>query len=129
LEDEEENALSNEMKDPEVKVYVQFVCVFFKKINMVNQFFQAEASQIFEARDQLVKSYLSFSNHIFKQKIELQVRFDIDLNKNEEFLMTDDQIYQHFTRIFYDQIHLNTLKQAQAIGMCRNFKKFILALM
>jgi len=66
--DVDEVKIMKQMANPELKVYLQFLSVFLKKINEVNISFQKEISDVLGARTELLKIFTHFTNHILSSE-------------------------------------------------------------
>jgi len=133
-----ETKLITIMDEPETKVYIQFLTIFLKKINITNLIFQNEICEIFEMKNTLIKTYVNFSNHIFKTNViinnqskilDTQAKLDLpihDDDKIKDYLMSPEDIRKHFLKVFEASIHLKDLPNDICLRVCKIFKRFIL---
>ena len=132
-------SLFQKFNDNSILVYLQFLSVFLEKINRINFYFQRESSEILSLRNQLYKTWINLSNHIFKpmvnnndsalildSKIKFELNFDEDLNN---YLMDATEICSHFNMVFGSVIHLNKLQEDQRLQMSLDFQKFIIQIL
>ena len=128
-----EESLVESMKDKVIKVYLQFMSVFLKRFNTINILFQREVSQIFDARDELFKFFVNLATNILNSSLIidgvtkfldpstiLQLNFgDDDLNI---YLLTPEQQYEHFIKVYGNVITLKDLSKNQGIEVCIIFR-------
>ena len=127
---------TQDFENIELKVYLQFLAVFLGKINQINIYFQREASEILNVKNELFKVFVNLSNHIFKQFILIendtvpldpQMKFNLDLEQDlTNYLLSSFELYQHFIDVFGDVIHLDSVDEITKEKLCRTFQQFIL---
>jgi len=121
--------LKDLMEEKKTLILIEFLSEFLEKINGINEYFQKEGSEIFHAQNQILKLYINFSNHIFRSSVNLEKRISLEIDdpqSQEENLMSVEDIYSHFARIYSEKIHLNQLKKEEALVVCQIFKEFIM---
>jgi len=138
-EDPKENVLLKPIENKVIKIYLQFLSIFLEKVNSVNQYFQREVSEVFEIKNQLMKVFTGFSNHIFKPSIKVKdeiklvdpvTRFNLNLNQNiDEYLLTPREMFEHFKLVFKNVIDIDILEEKDQKTVCKDFQKFILQIL
>jgi len=120
----------------ELKVYLQFLAVFLEKINQLNIYFQKEASEILNARNEMFRVYSSLSNYIFKSSIiiedqevvlDSQKKFNLQLEQDlTNCLLSPRELYEHFMNLFAGVIELDLVSEAKRENICQTFQLFLL---
>jgi len=119
--------LMEEMNDDTVKIYLQFLKTFLRKINLINLIFQKEIEEIFEAKVELFKVFIDFANHICKPELDSQIAFSLNYENDleiESHLLPDEALPDHFG-LLLPHIQLRNLPKTKALTVCSTIKKFV----